>query len=261
MSIFTQLKVQQSIQEVIDDFQRAETMINEAYRLIDCAEEITRMHKINVKVHVHARHNMHPDAAIERMRRDAWVKLMDMTGLKQIMDTQALEAFENELYKKAPAFTEENIRGTLLQQMQESETMFARGLVNVFKKFDTKYKRHKDAAFRVPKKVVISYATSLWIGGKLVVNHNAYSRIDDIDRIFKTLAGEKFKSHDLIAAMGASWQENDCLHECELYKARGYKNGNIHLEFKRDDLLERANDIIAQWYGEGKLGGKTHGYD
>lgn len=249
MSIFTQLTVQRSIQEVIDDFKRVETMINEAYRLIDTAEQIARLHKVSVKANVHNRMNHHPDAAIERMRRDAWIRLMDMTGLKQIMDTEALEAFEKELYVKAPEFTEDNIRGTLLQQMQESETMFARGLVNVFKKFDTRYKRHRDVAFKIPKKVVIGYATSQWAGGKLVVSHNAYSRIDDIDRIFKTLAGEKFKSHELIAAMGAQWQESDELYECELYKARGYKNGNIHLEFKRADLLLKANEIIAQWYG------------
>lgn len=252
---FQQVAVQRSIQDVINDFERVEMMVNEAYRLLDSAEQIANTHKINVKANVHNRQHFHPEAAIERMRRDAWIKLMDMTGLKQIMDTQALEEFEKELYSKAPAFTEENIRGTLLQQMQGSETMFARGLVNVFRAFDNKYRRHKDTAFRIPKKVIVSYATQQWVGGRLAVNHSAYSRLDDIDRIFKTLAGQKFKPHDFIAALGLSWH-NGNLHECELYKARGFKNGNIHIEFVRDDLLEKANDIIAQWYGANALGGK-----
>lgn len=253
---FQQVAVQRSIQDVINDFERVELMVNEAYRLLDSAEQIANTHKINVKANVHNRQHFHPEAAIERMRRDAWIKLMDMTGLKQVMDTQALEAFEKELYSKAPAFTEENIRGTLLQQMQESETMFARGLVNAFRAFDKKYRRHKDTVFRVPKKIIVEYATAHWAGGRLVVNHNAYSRLDDIDRIFKTLAGDKFKPHDLINALGTSWHDNNNLHECELYKARGFKNGNIHIEFVRDDLLEKANEIIAQWYGANTLGGK-----
>ena len=245
---FQQVAVQRSIQDVINDFERVEMMVNEAYRLLDSAEQIANTHKINVKANVHNRMHFHPDAAIERMRRDAWIKLMDMTGLKQIMDTKALEEFEKELYSKAPAFTEENIRGTLLQQMQESETMFARGLVNVFRALSGKYRRHEDAAFRIPKKIIIGYATDYWTKGRIVVSHSAYSRLDDIDRIFKTLAGEKFKPHELIAALGTSWQSGD-MHECELYKARGFKNGNMHIEFMREDLLEKANDIIAKWYG------------
>lgn len=224
---FQQVAVQRSIQDVIDDFKRIEQMVNEAYRLLDSAEQIANTHKINIKANVHNRQHFHPEAAIERMRRDAWIKLMDMTGLKQVMDTQALEAFEKELYSKAPAFSEENIRGTLLQQMQESETMFARGLVNVFRAFSGKYSRHKDAAFRIPRKIIIGHATDYWTNGRIMVGHSAYSRLDDIDRIFKTLAGEKFKSHDFIAALGTSWQSGG-LHECELYRARGFKNGNMH---------------------------------
>lgn len=251
---FQQVAVQRSIQDVINDFERVEMMVNEAYRLLDSAEQIANTHKINVKANVHNRQHFHPEAAIERMRRDAWIKLMDMTGIKQIMDTQALEEFEKELYSKAPAFTEENIRGTLLQQMQESEKMFARGLVNVFRALDKKYRRHKDTVFRIPKKIIIECAIDYWSGGRLAVSHRAYSRIDDIDRIFKTLAGEKFNSHELIAALGASWYIGN-LHECSMYKVRGFKNGNIHIEFMRDDLLEKANEIIAQWYGENTLGG------
>ena len=66
--------------------------------------------------------------------------------------------------------------------------------------------------------------------------------------MFKTLDGKKFESYELIAELGRSWQE-DGVHECDMYKARAYINGNMHLEVKRADLLEKANDIIGKWYG------------
>lgn len=248
-----QVAVQKSIQDVISDFERAELMIREAYRLIDYAEDICNVHKISVKVNVHNRQHFHPDATLERMRRDAWIKLMDMTGLKQIMDTKALESFEQSLYDKAPPFNEETIRGTLLSQMQDADTMFARGLVDMFRKLSGQYKRHADAAFKVPRKVIIGYVIDQHSGSQ--VSYGAFNRINDIDRVFKTLDGKKFNSHEFISALGTSWQ-NGGTHECEYYKARSYKNGNMHLEFKRDDLLEKANDIIANWYGAALGGGR-----
>lgn len=39
--------------------------------------------------------------------------------------------------------------------------------------------------------------------------------------------------------------------------SRSYIAGcNMHIEFMREDSLEKANDIIAQWYGANALGGK-----
>lgn len=68
---FQQVAVQRSIQDVINDFERVEMMVNEAYRLLDSAEQIADTHKINVKANVHNRQHFRPEAAIERMRRDA----------------------------------------------------------------------------------------------------------------------------------------------------------------------------------------------
>lgn len=236
-----------TIQEAIDDVARIEQLVKDAYRLLDMAEQIGERHKVSVKAHVHDRRHMHIDSALERMRVQAWQRLMGVTGLQQIMDTKALDEFEKSLYKNAPEFTEENVRGTLLSKLQDSETMFARGLVDMFRKLSGAYKTNKEAAFKVPKKVIIGYMVDGNMG-RLAISYHSYSRIDDIDRVFRTLAGQKFKAHGLVAELGKSWQETGT-HECDFYKAKAYKNGNLHLEFKREDLLEKANEIIAQWYG------------
>jgi len=236
-----------TIQEAIDDVARIEQLVKDAYRLLDMAEQIGERHKIRVKSQVHNRHHLHHEAALKPIRVQAWQRLMGVTGLRQIMDTKALDEFESQLYKDAPEFNEESVRGTLLSKLQDSETMFARGLVDIFRKLSGVYKTNKEAAFKVPKKVIIGYMVDGNMG-RLAISYHSYSRIDDIDRVFRTLAGQKFKAHGLIAELGKSWQETGT-HECDFYKAKAYKNGNLHLEFKRDDLLEKANDIIAQWYG------------
>ena len=237
-----------TIQEAIDDVARIEQLVKDAYRLIDMAEAIGARHKVSVKAHIHDRRHMHVDSALERIRVQAWQRLMGVTGLRQIMDAVALDEFEKSLYAHAPEFTEANVRGTLLDKMQDSETMFARGLVEMFRKLSGAYKTNSDAAFKVPRKVIIGYMVTTTMNG-LTISHHSASRLDDIDRVFRTLAGQKFESYALHAAFGMSWQSSGNVHECEFYKAVAYKNGNLHLEFKRADLLEKANDIIAQWYG------------
>ena len=236
-----------TIQEAIDDVAHIEQLVKDAYRLLDMAEQIGERHKIRVKSQVHNRHHLHHDAALKPIRVQAWQRLMGVTGLRQIMDTKALDDFESQLYKDAPEFNEESVRGTLLSKLQDSETMFARGLVDMFRILSGAYKTNKDAAFKIPKKIIIRNVVSCGPQG-LVINYHHNSRLDDIDRVFKTLDGKKFESYELIAALGKSWQE-DGVHECDMYKARAYINGNMHLEFRRADLLEKANAIIADWYG------------
>lgn len=236
-----------TIQEAIDDVARIEQLVKDAYRLLDMADQIGERHKIRVKAQVHNRHHLHRDAALKPIRVQAWQRLMGVTGLRQIMDTRELDEFESQLYKDAPEFTEESVRGTLLSKLQDSETMFARGLVDMFRILSGAYKTNKDAAFKMPKKIIIRNVVSCGPQGP-VINYHHISRIDDIDRVFKTLDGKKFESYELIADLGRSWQK-DGVHECDMYKARAYINGNLHLEFRRADLLEKANDIIAQWYG------------
>jgi hypothetical protein len=43
------------------------------------------------------------------------------------------------------------------------------------------------------------------------------------------------------------------LHFVGTYRARAYKNGNLHVEFKRLDLLDKVNEEIAEFYAEGDL--------
>ena len=38
--------------------------------------------------------------------------------------------------------------------------------------------------------------------------------------------------------------------EDDYFKVRGFKNGNAHVWFKRDDLVEQVNKLLAEWYGE-----------
>lgn len=78
-------------------------------------------------------------------------------------------------------------------------------------------------------------------------------QLDDIDRVFKTLDKKRFQPRQLESGLNAAFKDRQVF-EDDYYRAKGFRNGNLHLEFKRDDLLERVNELIAEHYGENKLG-------
>lgn len=254
MSRFQQVAVKRSIAELIEDYQTAERLVNDAYRMLRKADEVMGKYNINVKSHVHNHTNTHPCNVMHRPRRSAWLHLIDISGIKQIMDDKAASEFETQITKEnPPAFDSETVAGTLKMHMESAQKMFDRGLVNVFSKLSGQYATNKKAAFKIPRKIIIRYVTESVFMGGLCVKSEAYGKINDLDRVIRTLDGKKFKEGDLISQLGRSWQESD-VHDCQYYRAKAHINGNLHLEFKREDITERANQIIEEWYGA-TLGG------
>ena len=88
-------------------------------------------------------------------------------------------------------------------------------------------------------------------GGELLLKLAAqYPAPDwnDVDRVFKTLDGKKYVERSLSCAMNTAFQDGG-YYEDEYFAAKAYKNGNLHLRFKRADLVEKVNLIIAKRYG------------
>lgn len=192
----------------------------------------------------------HTEDFTKEIDRRFWKHAFSLTGFSKYMDKEARAEFERSLVNNPPAFNMENIRATFLQAYQESELFFNRGLVNIFKRLSGKYKTND--AFKVNKKIIISN----WFRGSkmfgLDVNYHAQDEMDDLNRIFTVLDGKDYKEYVFSSALRQAVR--DGFYEDEYFKIRMFKNGNAHLWFKRLDLLDMANEIIAKWYGENKLG-------
>src|SRR3546814_919223 len=50
----------------------------------------------------------------------------------------------------------------------------------------------------------------------------------------------------------SDWSSDVCssdLAESEFFRAKAFKNGNLHIWFKRDDLVIEVNKLLAEYYG------------
>lgn len=196
------------------------------------------------------------ERAIWELDAKLWRRAFDLTGFKQLMDAEAVAEFELSLSPHPPEFTEENIRSTFLDLRQTSGHMFRRGIVNVFRRLSDKYATNAAEPFKVGRKAVMSYMIDSWISNKLIIRTGYGSdHINDIDRVIKTLDGKEFKPRQLEGDMNAAFSVRQVF-EDDYYKAKAFKNGNMHLEFKRLDLLDKLNEQIAEFYSDGALAGR-----
>ncbi len=77
--------------------------------------------------------------------------------------------------------------------------------------------------------------------------------LDDLVRPFYLLDGRNIP--DFRSSIGAQYGEFlgngdnvGKLLEWEYFTVRGYQKGTVHIVFKRSDLVEKLNDIIARHY-------------
>ena len=246
--MFTQLAVKRSIDDLVAARNKTVTRYEEIHRLIALANsEISQFSGSVFQLSI-SRHETLKEH-INKLDRSLWIHLFDDTGLSAVMDKQARDQFEDAVYSSnCPPFTIETIEATIKKFVSDADTVFKRGIVNVFRGLSGNYKTHD--AFKIGSKMIINgvfrhgYA---W-------NHR--QTINDIDRVVSVLLGQEFKDGDLFSKVNETNHTSGRKSECDKYVIKVYANGNVHLTIKSGDVIDQINGIIAEWFGEGKLGKK-----
>ena len=248
---WTQLSLPVSLNDLLDARDQAIRLHKDARRLNEQARETLAVVGSYLMPHGGEFRDSLERALIE-LDRSMWRRAFDLTGFTQLMDAEAVAEFERSLSPKPPEFTDATIRATFIDLHQKAGHMFRRGIVNVFRYLSDDYKTNASEAFRIGRKCVMTWMIGPSFKRGLQIKIGSGDKLNDIDRIIKTVDGKQFKPRELEYAMNAAFEKGE-VYECDYYRAKGFKNGNLHLEFKRSDLLDLLNEQIAQHYGENVL--------
>ena len=190
--------------------------------------------------------------AQEVVDRQVWRYLLGASGLKNLMDAQAVDEFEKQLQKQPPACTIDTINSTFSSLNETKNETFVRGLINVFNKLDSDRYKTNDA-FKITPRIIMSRVLSTCGGGFNYWNKGGEA-IGDLCRIMHILDGKQPKDHlgdfRSVIASAWTWSKKESTAESEYFHARLFKNGNAHITIKRLDLVEKANKLIAAHYGQ-----------
>jgi len=192
--------------------------------------------------------------AVEMWRKhlDArvWTHLIEVTGLVNLMDRTAHEDFRHDLCEDTPEVTPENVEATFRRLAGDARLIFLRGIARAFSELDRRFRSHD--GFKIGSRIVLSCVFDQW--GCFNCRNDIERTIVDIERTFAVLDGVAPQPGELLAAMrdgrSGGFNPRQSYTETRYFRVRGFKNGNAHLWFTRDDLVRKVNESLAEFYGE-----------
>ena len=190
-------------------------------------------------------------AITRNLDREIWRDLMQRSGMLSLMDAQARDTWYRSLeYDNFPEISEANILSTFKQLHQNKDEVFERGVINVFRGLSWNYKTNSPCKFG--NKIIVNNLVRWdWWGFHLNSGQQA-DRLADLERMLYLFSGKPIPDN----------RENITIHlddhiqsvqgkedyEDEMFSIRYFKKGSAHITFRKPELVDRLNDIIAKHY-------------
>lgn len=186
---------------------------------------------------------------LEKCRRridsSVWSHLLKHMELEKLMDKTAREDFAKQLRENPPEATADNCFATMKTLVEDSGTIWRRGIAVAFSGLDRRFRSHD--GFKVGARIVLSYAFRDFGGWARETDVT----IRDVERVFLLLDGKPHPEWSAsFAAKINAHRARPFELEDDYFRIRCFKNGNAHLWFKRPDLVRQVNLLLAEWYGE-----------
>ncbi|HGF1362027.1 MULTISPECIES: DUF4942 domain-containing protein [Enterobacteriaceae] len=190
-------------------------------------------------------------AITRNIDRDIWRHLMKKSGMLAIMDAQARDEWYNSLEKEdIPAISEANILSTFKQLHLNKGEVFERGVINVFKGLSWDFKTNSPCMFG--GKIIVTGLVKCDRWGFGLNCGWQRDRLADLERMLMLLDGKPVPDNraDVTRRLGDHIHNDrhSNRYEDEMFTIKYFQKGTAHISFKRPELVDKLNDIIARHY-------------
>jgi len=197
-----------------------------------------------------------PDGVKQGIKKMAWQSFLDRLEVKKFMSIKDLEKLEKSLddIKNMPDITIDSLieiqTGLMNTAPDYAKTMALEAyeiLLPGAREFDKYKTNEKYGRGYLGKKVILSWFLDHGYGNNYHVNNYNEKKLMCVDKTFHFLDGQgvpKGYSCPLIQEI------NNTSHsvgtgETDYFKFKCYQNNNLHMEFKRMDLVKKLNQIAG----------------
>ncbi|OSD63369.1 restriction endonuclease subunit M [Salmonella enterica subsp. enterica serovar Rough O:d:1,7] len=190
-------------------------------------------------------------AITRNIDREIWRDLMKKSGMLSLMDAQARDQWYRNLEgNDIPTISEANILSTFEQLHQSKGEVFERGVINVFKGLSWDYKSNSPCKFG--RKIIVTGLVKYDRWGFGLNWGWQRDRLADLERMLMLLDGKPVPDNraDVTRRLDDHIHENRGSNSYEdgMFKIKYFKKGTSHITFKRPELVERMNDIVAKYF-------------
>ncbi|END4157608.1 DUF4942 domain-containing protein, partial [Escherichia albertii] len=149
-----------------------------------------------------------------------------------------------------PEISEANIWSTFEQLHQNKDEVFERGVINVFRGLSWNYKTNSPCKFG--RKIIVNNLVRWDRWGLHLITGQQADRLADLERMLHLFSGKPIPDsrENIIIRLDdhiRSVQGKED-YEDEMFSIRYFKKGSAHITFRKPELVDRLNDIIAKHY-------------
>ncbi len=198
----------------------------------------------------------HKDDILARIKkvndRHIWTDLMNKSGMLSLMDEQARTEWDASLERgEYPEITHDNILASFEQLNHEKETVFERGVINLFKSLSWDYKTNNPCRFG--DKIIMNYFVEYNANWGFSSCYSANNKLNDLERILSILDGKLATDHrnsisERLSGHIRANPSKSAVFVDEYFSIRYFKKRSGHLTFKRPELIDKLNDILTKYY-------------
>ncbi|RLX15277.1 DUF4942 domain-containing protein [Escherichia coli] len=182
---------------------------------------------------------------------EIWRDLMQRSGMLSLMDAQARDTWYRSLeYDNFPEISEANILSTFEQLHQNKDEVFERGVINVFRGLSWNYKTNCPCKFG--SKIIVNNLMRWDRWGFHLITGQQTDRLVDLERMLHLFSGKPIPDNreNITIRLDGHIQsvQGKERYEDEMFIIKYFKKGSAHITFKRLELIDRINDIIARYF-------------
>lgn len=203
------------------------------------------------------------DEILAEFKRDAWRNMVGRLELRRLMSVKRSKELDEQLDERAsyrytsngrsqieplPDLTFENVVAMLESTATQVKDFLLEAVDEVFEFLRPHRNQYKtNSEFEIGRKVIKGWWVRHGYNGCYQVNYDRQAEVTALDNVFHLLDGKgPIKTHHgpLSDAIGkTTYAEGKG--ETEYFRFKCFGNCNLHLEFKRLDLLAKLNKIAG----------------
>lgn len=246
-----------TVSHMVDAWNKSKDLIEKAHEMLHEADAVLRQEFSGPYRHPHVNFDnlryQEVTSTIDTLKMDVWASILERTNVRKLMTEQKQREVDSQLKNPAqlPDVTELNVLA-FLENMYNSLPSVAQSMMQEVYEWlrprgGSRYEyvtNMKSEAAGVGRKVIKGWSvehgyssTKPW-----KIRYSSQDRFTSLDNVFSLLDGKGVaKTHygPIYDAVAACDPNGVC--ETEYFRLKCYRNGNLHLEFKRIDLLDKFN--------------------
>lgn len=190
------------------------------------------------------------DSVRTSFRKDAWRWILDHLGVRKLMAYQQRKDLDAQIERgDLPEISEETVIGFILGMADQAKAFALTAVKEVFDWIRLRGQEYKtNSVFRLGEKAVLEYMLEdNWKWSKFWrVNYHQEGELGQLEAVFRMLDGRSTFTEGTLAPVVQAINETpigQTTCDTEYLACKMFKNRNLHVRFKRPDLVRVINGI------------------